>query len=82
MGLSHTLEEVPPRNLVDKTIDMRSLKDPLGLASPVAGLFVIQDAVETFLMKLLALEYKYYITRGRMSNTDVLERLIAPLYPT
>ena len=64
MGLSHTLEEVPPRNLVDKAIDMRSLKDPLGLASPVAGLFVIQDAVETFLMKLLALEYKYNKRKG------------------
>jgi len=49
MGLSHTLEEVSPRNLVDKAIDMRSLEDPLGLAFPITGLFVIQGVVEPFL---------------------------------
>jgi len=49
VGLSHTLKETSPRDLVDKAIDMRCLEDPLGLAFPVAGLFVIQGVVETFL---------------------------------
>jgi len=49
VGLGHTLEEASPRNLVDKAIDMGCLEDPLSLAFPVAGLFVIQGVVETFL---------------------------------